>query len=162
MIHHLRLYGPKMPQVFKKYKQSVKERSAFLGVGYEWLIGGVSITVVVSFILYLFGMPWYLILLFIAIIIFWAKYPYAYMHKAMHLSEFWMIKNPYTSKWFLYIRDLHDIHHRDVDDVGRMNTNYGICFFWLDKFFGTYKPEHQKFNEKGFVRSEKLYKDIIK
>lgn len=38
MIHHLRLYGPKMPQRSVQYKVAVRKRLQISGVGMEWFL----------------------------------------------------------------------------------------------------------------------------
>ena len=54
----------------------------------------------------------------------------ANMHSAFHLSGGCHFLWKY--KWFQILVKLHDIHHYD-------NCNYGICFFMMDKIFGTYR-----------------------
>ena len=49
------------------------------------------------------------------------------MHTAFHVKGHFLWKY----KWFRKLVKLHDIHHFD-------NKNYGICFFFMDRLFGTY------------------------
>ena len=50
------------------------------------------------------------------------------MHTAFHVNGHRLWKY----KWFQKLVKLHDIHHYD-------NVNYGICFFFMDRLFGTYR-----------------------
>lgn len=161
MIHHMKLYGPKMPQLHKEYLKANTGRFFLLGVGAEWVATLGTYMAVLVITAWLVGIPLYLIAIFVGVHAIWAAVIYSYMHDAMHLSEFWMINNTYFKKWFLKIRSYHEIHHRDVDDIGRMNTNYGICFFVVDRVFGTFQPNLKEFNTKGYKKAEILYKDVI-
>lgn len=161
MIHHMKLYGPQMPQVHKEYLSATRDRFAIFGLGIEWIATLGTYMAVLILLAWLIGVPWYLILVFVGVHGFWAAVVYNYMHDAMHLSEFWMLKNTYFKNWFLKIRGYHEIHHRDVDDIGRMNTNYGICIFMVDRMFGTFQPKLKPFNKKGYKEAEKRYKSII-
>jgi sterol desaturase/sphingolipid hydroxylase (fatty acid hydroxylase superfamily) len=72
-----------------------------------------------------------------------------------------MERVPRLDKWFRSIRRLHDIHHRQISDDGRMSTNFGICFFFMDRIFGTLSPAHRPFNAKGYAVAEKRYAHLI-
>ena len=52
------------------------------------------------------------------------------MHTAFHIKGHLLWK----FKWFQKLVKLHDVHHYD-------NYNYGICLFFMDKIFGTYKED---------------------
>lgn len=52
------------------------------------------------------------------------------LHTAFHVEGHWLNR----FKWFRNLVRAHDIHHYD-------NCNYGICFFFLDKLFGTYRAD---------------------
>ena len=52
------------------------------------------------------------------------------LHKAYHIENHWLSR----FAWFRKMLKLHDIHHYQ-------NTNYGICFFVMDRIFGTYSEE---------------------
>lgn len=62
----------------------------------------------------------------------YAHYIVARMHSAFHLTGDSHFLWKY--KWFQKLVKLHDIHHYD-------NCNYGICFFMMDRLFGTYRDE---------------------
>ena len=162
MIHHLRLYGPKSPQILKGYKEAAVSRTNVLGIGMEWLfptIGIISFTYLVGWLL---NIPFLFITIFMVSALVWSGFLFFYMHDAMHIEGFWMEKNRLLKKWFLSLRHLHVIHHLNLTDDGRMNTNYGICFFVMDKIFKTFKKEPSKFNDKGFTAAEKTYDYIYK
>jgi len=40
---------------------------------------------------------------------------------------------PLLKDWFVQARRLHDIHHRSLDDQGRMDRNFGIGFFSCER-----------------------------
>jgi sterol desaturase/sphingolipid hydroxylase (fatty acid hydroxylase superfamily) len=161
MIHHMKLYGPKMPQLHKDYLSASTDRFTFFGIGPEWIVtlGTYGLLWIIAG--FLVGVPWYIIFTFASTNIAWALLVHNYLHHSMHLSGFWMAKNKYTKKWYLDIRDKHVIHHLYVDDEGRMNVNYGIIVFYLDKLFGSYEPTNKKFNTKGYAKAVILYKDVL-
>ena len=157
MIHHLVLYGPKTRMRSKDYLSPLVNRMGLFGVGFEWLIPIGLILALYLFLFWLLQPALHLSIIFLAVNVFWVVFFYGYMHQAMHLSGFWMLKNKYFKKWFNGVRPLHDIHHLEFSDKGLMNKNYGICFFAFDKIFGSFSPHHKPFNEKGYKKAEKLY-----
>ena len=80
----------------------------------------------------------------------WPLFMFSYLHDRMHLSDFWMARNPLLRFWFRAARRLHDIHHHAVDDNGRMDTNFGIGFFLFDRIFRSIAKRHRPFNRAGF------------
>jgi sterol desaturase/sphingolipid hydroxylase (fatty acid hydroxylase superfamily) len=162
MIHHLVLYGPKVRMRSKEYLSPVKDRIGIFGVGFEWLLPIGLIALVYLVFLWWLSPPLYLSIIFLAVNIFWVWFFYGYMHHAMHIQGFWMIKNKLFGKWFMKIRSFHDIHHLEIANDGRMNKNYGICFFMFDKIFRTFSLVPKPFNEKGYVAAEKRYDFIYK
>jgi len=162
MIHHLRVYGPKKSlRMGQSYKGSVDGRASFLGVGMEW-VAPIGLIILVSFGTFeLMGISRPYFFLFTGSALVWGYTLFGYMHDAMHLTRFWMEKVPVLSNWFRRIRRLHDIHHVQIADDGRMLTNYGICFFFMDRLFGTLSPKHKPFNESGYEAAERRYADLI-
>jgi len=75
----------------------------------------------------------------------------------MHEEGFWMTRVPLLSRWFLKARRLHDIHHRSLDSDGRMDTNFGIGFYWFDRLFGTMAQRHRAFNWSGYEIAKQRY-----
>tara|TARA_R100000808_G_C2155151_1_gene166905 strand:+ start:1251 stop:1859 length:609 start_codon:yes stop_codon:yes gene_type:complete len=72
--------------------------------------------------------PWQYALPFTAGAWIYANYIVARMHSAFHVKGHFLWK----FRWFRRLVRLHDIHHFD-------NVNYGICFFFMDRIFGTYR-----------------------
>lgn len=163
MIHHLQVYGPKMSQrPDDKYLKSTHERAAVLGIGMEWILPILFILGLIIGVGVLVSAPLHLIGIFIIGSLSWGYFLFGYMHDSMHLQGFWMEKNRFLQGWYLHIRKLHDIHHLHLSDEGKMNVNYGICFFFFDKIFGTYKKSFSRFNSHGYSLAKEKYKYIFK
>lgn len=161
MIHHMKVYGPQMPQrPSEKYKNSLGNRAEILGVGMEWVFP------IALIILLTYGITFYLNIslmwtsLFIVTALVWGFFLFGYMHDAMHVANFWMSENSIFKNWFLKIRKLHDIHHLHISNDGKMNVNYGICFFVFDRIFRTYQKEHTLFNKPGYQTAKDRYQFI--
>ena len=90
---------------------------------WTWYVVGIASTIV-SFSI----MPWTYAIAFTSGAWVYAHYIVAPMHSAFHIKGHWL----WRYKWFRKLVTLHDIHHFD-------NANYGICFFMMDKIFGTYR-----------------------
>ena len=90
---------------------------------WTWYAVGV-ISMVVSFMI----APWQYALAFSAGAWIYGHCIVAQMHSAFHVNGHRLWKY----KWFQRLVKLHDIHHYD-------NVNYGICFFLMDRLFGTYR-----------------------
>ena len=162
MLHHLKMYGPGMSMRSEGYKVSTDGRKSVGGVGFEW-IGPIAIAVVPSSVLaYLAGIPAIFILCAFISALAWGILSFNYMHDAMHRRNFWMLKHPLLGRWFKNIRRLHDIHHVDVSSNGKMEKNFGICLFILDRIFGTFSDKARPFNEQGVRRAEERYANVIK
>jgi sterol desaturase/sphingolipid hydroxylase (fatty acid hydroxylase superfamily) len=139
------------------YKVSTHERTSIGGIGLEWLIPIATICIPTFVLLALVGVPaLYLSITFITAIV-WGVIGFNYMHDAMHLKDFWMLKYPWLAKHFKQSRRLHDVHHVKISEEGRMQTNYGICFFFFDRLFGTYAPSVGRFNEDAYEAAKKRY-----
>lgn len=162
MIHHLRDYSPKTGMRRSgPYLNGARDRPAILGIGLEWVapIAGVSILALLG--LNLLAVPIGLQIVFMLVSYFWAFALFGYMHEAMHLQNFWMERVPVLKTWFLNARKNHDIHHLQISNDGKMNRNYGICFFFFDRLLGSYRPRHEKFNEAGYQTAIQRYATII-
>lgn len=90
---------------------------------WTWYAVGI-ITTIIAFSV----APWMYALSFTAGAWIYANYIVAKMHSAFHVNKHFLWK----FKWFQKLVKLHDIHHYD-------NVNYGICFFFMDRLFGTYR-----------------------
>lgn len=162
MIHHLRIYSPRRSlRPSGAYLSSTDGRASVLGTGMEWL-GPIGIIISITFgISELLRVDRIYFLLFTCSALLWGYFLFGYMHDAMHLSSFWMERVPALARWYHGIRKLHDIHHRQISDDGRMSTNFGICFFFMDRIFGTFSPRHKPFNATGYETAEKRYADLL-
>lgn len=163
MIHHLKVYKPLKGDLRQAgpYKSSVEGRAAVNGLGMEWfapilLIMGTAIAA-----MWALGVTLPFGALFLVAALAWGYILFGYMHDAMHLQKFWMHDNKILGPWFKNIRRLHDIHHLEFSDEGRMPTNFGICFFWFDRLFGSYLTKVRKFNAEGHQTALERYKFII-
>lgn len=162
MTHHLKDYGPKDKMRTQEYVNGSKDRPSFLGIGFEWLVPAGVVLALLVILMLLFGVPWYYQLLVIVSSSVWSWFMFNYIHDALHREDFWMLKVPILNMWFKRARRLHDIHHIHLTDDGRMNANYGICFFLMDKIFETFNKKPSKFNDKGYDAALERYKDILK
>ena len=162
MLHHLRFYGPRMPKRTVEYNYSAAGRFSLFNVGMEWIIplGAVYGSFGTAF--YLLSVSYLYQGVFLVTTLTWAYLMFSYMHDAQHLKNFWMLRAPVLSTWFKHIRRLHDVHHLEIGDDGRMTSNFGICFFGMDRLLGSFKNKIERYNEKGFEAADKLYSYIDK
>lgn len=161
MLHHLRDYGPKKPMHRDHYVNSGDNRANILGIGLEWMIPVISISALTIAGLNALGISAGYQVLFTGCSMAWGYFLFGYMHSAMHLNGFWMLKVPGLSAWFRQARKLHDFHHLQIASDGRMLINYGICFFWFDRLFGSYQPNAKKFEPEGYEAALVRYKEIL-
>ena len=159
MIHHIKLYGPEIMQITPEYDCSVKTRWGFLKVGIEWVLPIGSVTGLTLLLGWLLSVPTLYLLVFLGTALIWGFILFDYMHDGMHMQTF-SFKIPFMNKWFKAIRVLHINHHVNLSDDGRMDTNFGICFFFVDRIFGSYETETKPFNEKGFEAMKERYSYI--
>lgn len=134
MEHHLDRYPPKGPQRTKEYLGCTKYRQVF-GVGLEWIIPITLVAVPGMILIWFIGVPVLYIGLGATFALLWAAFAFSHMHDGMHVSGFWANR----FKTFKERRRLHDIHHNSTDKVGKMDVNYGIMWYGLDRLFGTYR-----------------------
>jgi sterol desaturase/sphingolipid hydroxylase (fatty acid hydroxylase superfamily) len=80
----------------------------------------------------------------------WPTFMFSYLHDRMHLRNSWMTRAPLFKTWFVKARRLHDIHHRSLNDQGRMESNFGIGFFFFDRLFRTISKRHRPFKRAGY------------
>jgi sterol desaturase/sphingolipid hydroxylase (fatty acid hydroxylase superfamily) len=149
MLHHIKIYGPKDPQRTKIYKGSAVNRFNIAGIGMEWMVPIIILLGLIFTAAYFLDVPMIYQLIFVGIVVFHGWFLFSYMHSAMHIEGFWMIKNKLLKKWFLNARHLHDIHHIELSN--------GICFFFFDKLFGSIKKKLKPFNKKGYKSMKVRY-----
>jgi len=162
MEHHLRDYGPKKPlHRDGPYVNSAEDRPNVLGLGLEWFLPCLSVIGFTIGLLTLLGVPWNHQLVFTIVGIAWGHFLFGIMHSAMHYKVYWMMKVPGLRHWYERIRQLHDYHHLQFSDDGRMQKNYGICFFWFDRIFRTFSPQQKKFNHQGYTNALTRYSNVL-
>lgn len=163
MIHHLKIYGPKSDLRSPQYKEAIEGRLSFAGIGAEWVLPLAAIYISAQAMVWWFlHIPIVYLILFTALSLLYASLLFNHMHANMHIEGHWLEKNKFTRNWFLRLRKMHDIHHQFLDNEGRMNSNYGICFFYCDRIFGTKQDELGKFNEKGYRAALRRYAYLFK
>ena len=99
----------------------------------EWLLPSATILALSCFFLWVFGVPPGYQLFALTALLAWPLFMFSYLHDRMHLENFWMERTPILNIWFKKARRLHDVHHRSLNDEGRMNRNFGIGLFFFDR-----------------------------
>lgn len=161
MLHHLRDYSPGKTLHRDEYLSSTDDRAHFLGIGFEWILPILTIVILSTAIMNLLGMSWNSQIIFTVSALAWGYFMFGYIHSSMHLKNFWMHKIPGLSSWHKNIRKLHDYHHLQISPDGRMQKNYGICFYWFDRLFRTYSPSTKPFDRAGHTAALERYKDLL-
>jgi sterol desaturase/sphingolipid hydroxylase (fatty acid hydroxylase superfamily) len=150
MIHHLELYGPADSMRSTEYKNATDGRAALGNVGMEWVIPSAGILGLTLVMMTEFDVAWKYEVIVMFALLGWPIFMFSYLHDRMHLKNFWMEKVPLVNIWFKNARRLHDIHHRSLNNDGRMDKNYGIGFFLFDRLFGTMAKHHYPLNWHGY------------
>jgi sterol desaturase/sphingolipid hydroxylase (fatty acid hydroxylase superfamily) len=157
LIHHFLIYAPGQPMRHHRYQDATDNRFSVGNVGVEWLAPSALILAAVCSLMLLLKIPALYVSIALVALIVWPIFMFSYLHDRMHLSEFWMARNPILRFWFRAARRLHDIHHHAVDDNGRMEANFGIGFFLFDRVFRTIESQHRPFNRAGFAAARLRY-----
>jgi len=162
MIHHLRIYGPKMKQrPSVAYLSAVENRAAVAGVGLEWILPGLSTGGIAILGLWIAGASGHFIAAFLVAGYGWSFLMFGYVHDTMHRKDFAVENSRFIGKWYRSARRKHDIHHCHLDNNGRMTDNFGICFFLFDRIFGTYRNRQPAFNSNGYDAALKKYSFVF-
>jgi sterol desaturase/sphingolipid hydroxylase (fatty acid hydroxylase superfamily) len=164
MIHHLRIYNPKnlRSDHYKSPTVGAYTRTGVGGLGLEWLL---PVSILISFLIIFFcafGVSWHHQGLFISSALVWSYLMFNTIHNAMHLNLPLLIRVPIVSRWFLRARKFHDIHHVQIDSRGLMTRNFGICFFFMDRLFGTLEKQAKPFDEGNYKRALRRYSFITR
>jgi sterol desaturase/sphingolipid hydroxylase (fatty acid hydroxylase superfamily) len=150
MKHHLLLYGPLQKQrPSSEYLDATAGEIAIGNVGLEWIIPAGPLLIALGGLLWLFGISVGYQVLFFGIVLAWSFWVFSYLHDRMHIKGFWMERVPILKNWFRWARNLHDIHHRALNDNGLMDKNFGIGFAFFDWLFGTMASVQPPFNHAG-------------
>ena len=159
MYHHLKLYPPdKDIQLESSYKSSTVDRSGVHGIGSEWSVPLAILFIIELSILYILKISWPYQVLYFSIGTLYSLITFQYAHDGMHVKGFWFESNAFTRKWFNQARARHSIHHQDINEKGIMGKNYGICFSWLDRMFGTYCATQSTLNTQYLKIARETFK----
>ena len=163
LIHHLSLYGPRQPMRTLQYKDATLDRASIGNVGMEWILPSALILGFFWSAMWILGVSLPYRCLSFLTLVSWSIFMFSYLHDRMHLQGFWMERTRLLGWWFRRARRLHDIHHRSIDESGRMDKNFGIGFYFCDRIFQTLAKHHCSFNWHGYreaVRKAKLEEAI--
>jgi sterol desaturase/sphingolipid hydroxylase (fatty acid hydroxylase superfamily) len=142
MAHHLILYGPTQPMRADNYKDATHGRFSLGNVGLEWLAPSAVLLIVCWAFLFVLRIPLIYQVIVLGILVVWPFFTFSFLHDAMHLRDARMARLPLVKVWFRHARRLHDIHHHSLNNAGRMNTNFGIGFYFFDRIFDTLTKRH--------------------
>ena len=157
LTHHFLIYGPSQAMRHDEYRDATHGRFSVGNVGLEWLAPSALILFSCWGIMLAIRVAPIYEAISLATLIAWPVFMFSYLHDRMHLKDFWMARTPIIKIWFCRARRLHDIHHRAMNDEGRMEANFGIGFFWFDRLFGTLGHRHRCFNWNGLQAAKKRY-----
>ena len=157
LIHHFLIYGPRQPMRAGEYHDATDNRFSVGNVGLEWLVPSAIILLFCWGVMALFRVPSIYQLIALATLLGWPILMFSYLHDRMHVENFWMTRVPVLRAWFLNARRLHDIHHKSLDSKGFMDANFGIGFYFFDRFFGTIARRHRPFNWRGYKAAVRRY-----
>jgi hypothetical protein len=150
LVHHFLIYGPNQPLRAEKYKDATDDRISLGNIGLEWLAPSALILAFSWGVLLWFHVSRVYRITAISTLALWPIFMFSYLHDRMHLRDFWMTETPLLKTWFVTARRLHDIHHRSLNDQGRLDRNFGIGFFFFDRLFRTISKRHHPFNCTGY------------
>ena len=157
LIHHFLVYGPRQPMRAAEYHDGTDNRFSVGNVGIEWVVPSALILLFCWGAMVQLGVPHAYQALALCTLLGWPLLMFSYLHDRMHLENFWMTRFPLLKTWFLRARRLHDIHHHSVNHEGFMDTNFGIGFYFFDRFFRTIARHHRPFNWKGYQTAIERY-----
>jgi sterol desaturase/sphingolipid hydroxylase (fatty acid hydroxylase superfamily) len=142
--------APGNPCAPEGYHDATDNRFSLGNVGIEWLMPSAIILLFCWGVMVLLGVPQVYQVLALCTLLGWPLIMFNYLHDRMHVENFWMTRVPILKSWFLNARRLHDIHHRSVNNKGFMDANFGIGFYFFDRFFRTIAKRHRTFNWQGY------------
>src|SRR5258708_5042229 len=157
LIHHFLIYGPGQPMRRDHYYDATADRFSAGNIGLEWLIPSAAILAMLWTIMFFLRVPVLFQCIALATLIVWPIITFSYLHDRMHLSDFWMARNPFFRRWVLAARRLPDIHHHALNDDGRMVSNFGIGLFLFDRLFRTISMRHRQFNRRRLAAAPRRY-----
>jgi sterol desaturase/sphingolipid hydroxylase (fatty acid hydroxylase superfamily) len=158
MIHHLELYGPTQSMRSAAYRRATDGRASLGNIVMEWVVPSAITLGACWGIMWAWHVAWKYEVLVLAILLGWPIFMFSYLHDRMHLEKFWTARAPLLKIWFRKARRLHDIHHRSLNDKGRMDRNHGIGFFFFDRLFGTMAKHHCPLNWHGYHAAKRRHR----
>ena len=162
MEHHMLLYGPLQRQrPSEHYHDATTHRVSLGNIGVEWLAPSAAVLAMVGALFWALRVSLIHQVVFFVMVLTWSIVMFSYLHDRMHIQNFWMERSPILKRWFRRARQLHDIHHRVLNDGGLMNKNFGIGFFLFDRLLGTLCSEQTPFNHAGYAQARKRFSDAI-
>jgi sterol desaturase/sphingolipid hydroxylase (fatty acid hydroxylase superfamily) len=163
MKHHMILYGPlKKQRPSEEYLDATTGRVALGNIGLEWIAPSAVILAVVVVALQVFRVAFFDQAVSIGTILMWTFLMFSYLHDRMHIQGFWMERAPILRHWFCWARNLHDIHHRVLNDQGLMDKNFGIGLAFFDWLFGTMAPVQPPFNHAGLEAARERFEFVAR
>lgn len=157
LIHYFLIYGPRQPMRAEDYHDATDNRFSVGNVGIEWLAPSAIILLFCWGVMLLLGVPRVYQVIALCTLLGWPILMFSDLHDRMHVENFWMTRVPLVMTWFFRARRLHDIHHRSLDNAGFMDTNFGIGFYFFDRFFRTIAKRHRPFNWIGYRAAVERY-----
>jgi sterol desaturase/sphingolipid hydroxylase (fatty acid hydroxylase superfamily) len=157
LIHHFLIYGPRQPMRAEDYHDAADNRFSVGNVGIEWLAPSAIILLFCWGVMAMLGVPRVYQGIALCTLLGWPILMFSYLHDRMHIENFWMTRIPLVKTWFFGARRLHDIHHRSLNTHGFMDTNFGIGFYFFDRFFRTIAKRHRPFNWTGYHAAVERY-----
>ena len=122
MTHHLKMYPPE--NLFSEtYRSAGKDNSVLLFIPFA-----IVLLILTFCCFYSLGFNPLRYVEVVLTMIF-SGWLHDYIHEKMHIINHWLFKFEFMKK----LRDLHMIHHRNMD------MNYGIFTFVWDKLFSSFK-----------------------
>jgi sterol desaturase/sphingolipid hydroxylase (fatty acid hydroxylase superfamily) len=140
------------------YKDATNNRFSVGNIGLEWLGPSAIVLAICWCVMVLLKVPPSYQIISACSLLIWPIFMFSYLHDRMHVDKYWMTRIPLLRTWFLKSRRLHDIHHRSMNEEGRMDTNFGIGFYFFDRVFGTISLRHRPFNWTGYEIAKERYR----
>jgi len=162
MIHHLKIYGPRMKQRPEVgYRFAVSGRVSLGGIGTEWLVP-IGVTIVAILLGFrVAGGTWAQAGVFLGAALLYSYFLFWLLHNAMHQQETWLVRRRWLARWFLGARRRHDIHHVRLNAEGRLYANFGIGFAWMDHVFGTAYGQATRVEDAALERAHDRYREVV-
>ena len=161
MRHHLVIYGPLQEQRSQTYLDATDNSISLGNIGLEWLVPACVLIASALGLFHLLHVRPLHQLIFFGMTLGWSFLMFSYLHDVQHVEGFWMSRNRFLKRWFMSARNLHEIHHRVINDRGLMDKNFGIAFFFFDRLFGTSFNRETTFNHAGHLVARQRFRATL-